>query len=105
MAEFEVNSPEHLQSLMKDIKNVTTKADIVSTDPQIRKSHKGNISVVVTLVHAVPWFPRKLADLDTFAEKTLEYGGELEADHPGFTDAAYRARRAEITAIARTFRT
>ena len=58
-----------------------------------------------TLVSAVPWFPRKLADLDTFAEKTLEYGGELEADHPGFTDAAYRARRAEITSIARTFRT
>ena len=44
MAEFEVKSPEHLESLMKDIKKVTTKADLVSADPQIRKSHKGELS-------------------------------------------------------------
>lgn len=42
MAEFEVKSPEHLQSFMKDVKSVTTKVDVVSSDPQIRKSHKGN---------------------------------------------------------------
>lgn len=54
---------------------------------------------------AVPWFPRKLSDLDSFADKTLEYGAELSADHPGFTDQEYRRRRAEITAISRTYRT
>jgi phenylalanine-4-hydroxylase len=53
---------------------------------------------------AVPWFPRRLSDLDTFAERTLQYGGELSADHPGFTDAEYRRRRAEITDIARNYR-
>lgn len=52
----------------------------------------------------VPWFPRKKSDLDTFAEKVLEYGDELDADHPGFKDPEYRRRRAEITAIARTHR-
>lgn len=26
---------------------------------------------------SVPWFPRKMTDLDTFAEKVLEMGEEL----------------------------
>jgi phenylalanine-4-hydroxylase len=42
--------------------------------------------------------------LDSFAEKVLEYGADLDADHPGFKDPEYRKRRAEITAIARTHR-
>lgn len=52
----------------------------------------------------VPWFPRKVKDLDGYASKTLEYGAELSSDHPGFTDVEYRRRRAEITAIAQTFK-
>ena len=55
--------------------------------------------------HATPWFPRRLSDLDAFADKTLEHGAELSADHPGFTDDQYRRRRAEITQIAKTYRT
>jgi phenylalanine-4-hydroxylase len=42
--------------------------------------------------------------LDSFVDKVLSYGEELDADHPGFLDPEYRERRAEITAIARTFR-
>ena len=53
----------------------------------------------------MPWFPRKLSDLDEFAEKVLSYGEELDSDHPGFTDPAYRARRQEITNIAKTYKT
>src|SRR5881628_280916 len=30
----------------------------------------------------------------------LAYGGRLAGDHPGFKDAAYRARRASVAAIA-----
>ena len=30
---------------------------------------------------------------------------DLDVDHPGFSDHAYRKRRAEITALAKTFRT
>lgn len=53
----------------------------------------------------IPWFPTCLQDMDAFAERVLECGEELTADHPGFTDAAYRDRRAEITAIAKRFKT
>jgi hypothetical protein len=28
-------------------------------------------------IDSVPWFPRKLTDLDSFAEKVLEMGEEL----------------------------
>ncbi len=53
---------------------------------------------------AAPSFPRHISDLDAFSARVLECGNELAADHPGFTDAAYRARRNEITMIARSYR-
>lgn len=75
------------------------------------------------MLDSVPWFPRKLTDLDTFAEKVMEMGEELSeyiflfhrifllitrkigSDHPGAHDPVYRARRSEITRIAKTYRT
>lgn len=50
-------------------------------------------------------YPKCLEDLDGFSCKTLEFGSELSAEHPGFTDEAYRKRRAEITKIAQQYRT
>ncbi|KAI9594619.1 Biopterin-dependent aromatic amino acid hydroxylase-domain-containing protein [Syncephalis fuscata] len=61
-------------------------------------------SNVLDGVDQTPWFPRKISDLDGFAEKVLEMGEELDADHPGFKDETYRKRRAEITRIARTYK-
>jgi phenylalanine-4-hydroxylase len=34
----------------------------------------------------------------------LAYGGQLSADHPGFTDAAYRARRQALGEVAAAYR-
>ncbi|CAJ0651330.1 6586_t:CDS:2, partial [Entrophospora sp. SA101] len=51
---------------------------------------------------STPWFPRKKSDLDTFADKVLEMGEDLDSDHPGANDPEYRVRRAQITRIAKT---
>ncbi|XP_007527985.1 phenylalanine-4-hydroxylase [Erinaceus europaeus] len=52
----------------------------------------------------VPWFPRTMQDLDRYANQILSYGAELDADHPGFTDPVYRARRKEFADIAYSYR-
>ena len=52
----------------------------------------------------VPWFPRHAAELDLIANNTLDAGVALDADHPGFQDAAYRARRTQIERLARDHR-
>ena len=44
-----------------------------------------------------------VAELDRFANQILSYGSELDADHPGFTDPVYRARRKEFADILEKF--
>ena len=51
----------------------------------------------------VPWFPRHISELDALASRCLDAGTDLEADHPGFSDPVYRARRGELASIAEKF--
>ncbi|KAI9490664.1 Biopterin-dependent aromatic amino acid hydroxylase-domain-containing protein [Zychaea mexicana] len=72
------------------------------------RAHTADVRVIGAdgnALDSVPWFPRKMTDLDTFSEKVLEMGGELSSDHPGAHDPEYRARRADITRMAKAFRT
>lgn len=58
----------------------------------------------LSLPAAVPWFPRRIRDLDRFANQILSYGSELDSDHPGFTDPVYRARRKYFADLAYNYR-
>lgn len=53
---------------------------------------------------AVPWFPRRIRELDRFANQILSYGSELDSDHPGFTDPTYRERRKYFADIAYNYK-
>lgn len=57
------------------------------------------ISILI-IAATVPWFPRRIRDLDRFANQILSYGAELDSDHPGFTDETYRKRRKYFADIA-----
>ncbi|XP_046878819.1 tyrosine hydroxylase 2 [Hypomesus transpacificus] len=48
----------------------------------------------------VPWFPRKINDLDKCNLLITKYDPDMDQDHPGFTDQEYRKRRAYISELA-----
>lgn len=63
-----------------------------------------NVRVYGTRSEDIPWFPKKISDLDKFAAKTLDAGADLESDHPGFKDEEYRKRRCAIVEMAQKYR-
>merc|ERR1719158_935245 len=83
-----------LDSSVGDIEGALKAVQDQSRYCQIITSYK------VDNAEAVPWFPRRIQDLDKFANQILSYGSELDSDHPGFTDQVYRARRKEFADIA-----
>ncbi|KAL5475617.1 hypothetical protein EMCRGX_G025452 [Ephydatia muelleri] len=87
--EFDGGKKEEIDNLVARLKTQTTSIIV-----HARNTKDGE----------TPWFPRKIHELDRFANQILSYGSELDSDHPGFTDAVYRARRKYFADIAYNYR-
>ncbi|XP_041355181.1 protein henna-like isoform X3 [Gigantopelta aegis] len=87
-----------LKEAIEELKLKTDELTVLSRNP----SDKTDEGCCLNIGHGikVPWFPRKINELDRFANQILSYGSELDANHPGFTDPVYRARRKEFADIA-----
>ncbi|KAJ1966992.1 hypothetical protein H4R35_006843 [Dimargaris xerosporica] len=96
-----------LNRIAKHVRVVSTRAGSAeqASAPAVMGAKLGQKTGPSTSYQTTPWFPRKMRDLDTFADKVLEMGEELDSDHPGARDLVYRQRRAEITRIAKQYRT
>jgi len=88
------NSTVNGASITKAIDELKDKTNYIQV---ISRNHNNNADIV-------PWFPRKIKDLDRFANQILSYGAELNSEHPGFTDPEYRKRRKFFADIAYNYK-
>eukprot|EP00937_MAST-01D_sp_MAST-1D-sp2_P005021 g5021.t1 len=75
-----------------------------NTDALLHDLRSHCVTVDVMDGKAVPWFPKKVADLD-LCTHALDGGTDLiNDDHPGFHDANYIERRNHLSEVAANYR-
>ncbi|XP_038620809.1 tyrosine 3-monooxygenase [Tachyglossus aculeatus] len=74
--------------------------------------HSADLSTLVSSIRRVTddvrspkedkfhWFPRKISELDRCHHLVTKFDPDLDLDHPGFSDQAYRQRRKMVAEIA-----
>lgn len=65
-----------------EVSSKSTKLDAALEDLKAETQYLQIISRDKKQEECVPWFPRRIKDLDCFANNILSYGSELDADHP-----------------------
>ncbi|XP_063074151.1 tyrosine hydroxylase 2 [Engraulis encrasicolus] len=98
----------HVESRPRKPKNNTCdleffiKCEIHSSDIEVFINSLKRVADDVRTVpeEKVPWFPRKIRDLDRCNHLITKFDPELDQDHPGYSDREYRKRRASISQLA-----
>ena len=82
-----------------------------TTDENVRQLllalHARTDKLLILDEKKVHWFPRHASELDRIVDRVVldaSSGGDLEADHPGFSDPVYRHRRDALARVAREHR-
>ncbi|XP_067856123.1 tyrosine hydroxylase 2 [Heptranchias perlo] len=60
--------------------------------------------VSATKEEKVPWFPRKIRDLDRCHRLITKFEPDLDQDHPGHRDPEYRERRSQIASLGLNYK-
>ena len=65
---------------------------------------KRSLMCLLALFFVVAWYPKHISELDFCNHLVTKFEPELDMDHPGWTDHAYRDRRKEIAQLSFDFR-
>uniref|UniRef100_A0A8D3CPU0 Tyrosine 3-monooxygenase n=1 Tax=Scophthalmus maximus TaxID=52904 RepID=A0A8D3CPU0_SCOMX len=104
--EYFVRCEVHLSDVSTLISSIRRNAEDVKTTKEVKCNTVSLLFTKIQLKYQIDvhWFPKKIADLDRCHHLVTKFDPDLDQDHPGYTDSAYRQRRKMIGDIAYRYR-